>query len=308
MMHRSICVVVTTLAVVTQSASAFVNPQSKAICIVESSTHRGEALYAEEEKKEEPRKAQGVYVRPSGAIERGSGFFVPGLEGPKVRVLFGGILLVLTAINHWVASQTASIDWSLEEGMAIGYALLVLFQAAIEYGKEELIVEGSGVSNSSKSRSLGSTPSSSNKANLVQQWSKEEGNSGTISDAVKERVQWAAASYLSITPATQMMLLDGTQILYKLGNDSEMNGISSTEVEKGVEAAFSQLKGSKGGRLALPATHPAVQGLGLDACRTVVLQRISPNRCWVMSSQDQLLASFTSSDLKWLGHMSSYVQ
>ncbi len=52
------------------------------------------------------KKAKGVYVRPSGAIERGSGFFVPGLEGPKVRVLFGIVLLALTAINHSLGSSS----------------------------------------------------------------------------------------------------------------------------------------------------------------------------------------------------------
>ena len=31
-------------------------------------------------------KRKGVYSRPSAAIERGSGFFIPGLEGGRVRV------------------------------------------------------------------------------------------------------------------------------------------------------------------------------------------------------------------------------
>ena len=39
------------------------------------------------------KKSSGVYARPSAAIERGSGFFIPGLEGSRVRLLFGILAL-----------------------------------------------------------------------------------------------------------------------------------------------------------------------------------------------------------------------
>lgn len=96
----------------------------------------------------------GVYVRPSGAIERGSGFFVPGLEGPKVRVVIGMVLLVGTLVEHsttgglagggistgMTASTTTTTAtvaaWSLSDGIAILYSGVLLFQAAIEYTKE----------------------------------------------------------------------------------------------------------------------------------------------------------------------------
>ena len=64
----------------------------------------------EEDKASNKKTTQGVYVRPSGAIERGSGFFFPGLEGPKVRVLFGVVLLSLTAVNHLVAASASSLS------------------------------------------------------------------------------------------------------------------------------------------------------------------------------------------------------
>ena len=45
-------------------------------------------------------KVKGVYSRPSAAIEKGSGFYIPGLEGSKVRLLFGTLVLLLNYINH----------------------------------------------------------------------------------------------------------------------------------------------------------------------------------------------------------------
>jgi hypothetical protein len=71
-----------------------------------------------------------------------------------------------------------------------------------------------------------------------------------------------------------------------------------------------QVRQSKGGRIALPLTHPAVVALCSnsddDDTRTVVLQRITDDSCWMMSS-DQLLASFTKQDLKWLGQLANYI-
>jgi hypothetical protein len=247
-------------------------------------------------------KAKGVYVRPSGAIERGSGFFFPGLEGPRVRVLFGCILLGLTALNHSLVSDS-SAALSLEEIVAIGYSLLVLFQAAIEFGKEELIVEGNS---SAAVAAAGKSASSLLQRDLVQQW-----NTAMDKNYSKDKIQWAAASYLSITPATQMLLLTKNDaILYRLGSHSSSFSSSeeATTIGEGVTAALDQLRQSKGGRLALPNTHPAVVALGLKEARTVVLQRITEDSCWVMSSSDQLLASFVPSDLKWLGHLARYVQ
>jgi hypothetical protein len=153
-------------------------------------------------------KLKGVYVRPSGAIERGSGFFVPGLEGPRVRLLFGIVLLGLTGINHVLA---ASSSLSLEESIAILYSLLVLFQAAIEFEKEELIVEGGNTSSTSNTSTSSSNSSSASirKEDCVQQWS----TMNDLPQDYKSRVQWSAASYLAVTPAAQMMLLQNHSIV-----------------------------------------------------------------------------------------------
>lgn len=271
----------------------------------------GIQLYAEEGKRT---KSKGVYVRPSGAIEKGSGFFVPGLEGPKVRVVVGIVLLGLTAVNH-ITSPTPFGNISFEEVVAILYSLLVLFQAAIEYGKEELIVEGT-------SRSIIIAKTTTDEE-LLQKWAT---SSSSLDDDEKSKIQWAAASYLSITPATQMMLLKksespGYQTVYRLGNSgNSCNSRNATDESAGIEAALKQLQQSKGGRISLPLTHPAAVALGLSAgdddddddsnnnsrTRCIVLQRITDNSCWLVTS-DQLLARFTQADLKWLGRLAAYV-
>lgn len=304
-------------------------------------------------KDEKQLKTAGVYVRPSGAIERGSGFFVPGLEGPRVRLVFGTVLLVLTAVNHFLGNNNSMMgmgntgaivpvqESSFEEVLAVVYSLLILFQAAIEYAKEirqaEAPLSGGGAGARGPSREK-STMYTASDVVFDQHWDGVP--SATDVDAsYRSNVQWAAASYLAMTPATQMLLLTsdveasspssspGARVLYRLGAVEFTGGsdasLDDSHGEKGgVQAALQELRKSKGGRIALPLTHPAVKALGRRCAstalttitpekegyspRTIILQRITDNSCWLVAS-NQLLASFTPGDLKWLGQLAKYV-
>ncbi|KAH8099239.1 D-arabinose 1-dehydrogenase [Aureococcus anophagefferens] len=53
------------------------------------------------------KQAKGFYIRPSAAIERGGGFFVPGLEGTKLRVALGGGLVGLVALSVALGGDAA---------------------------------------------------------------------------------------------------------------------------------------------------------------------------------------------------------
>mmetsp|Transcript_11275 Transcript_11275/g.12769 ORF Transcript_11275/g.12769 Transcript_11275/m.12769 type:complete len:414 (+) Transcript_11275:72-1313(+) len=301
-------------------------------------------------KKNQKAVIAGVYVRPSVAIEKGSGFFVPGLEGPKVRFAIGIVLLAGTVINHWLvglAGRTPSVEndssfLSFSEGMAIIYSILLLFQSAIEYVKENLPPSSSSSSLDKKKKKFIDTPSSNNNdhddvssAVLNQKWSDE--NENGIDNGYKTKVQWAAASYLNMTPTTQIMLLNtntnrsnndggGGNVLFRLGEGRKAGTTTTNNSDNdsnnsaaGVEAALNELRQSKGGRISLPLTHPSVQALLLKdggsndnndtellRIRTVILQRITDDSCWLVVS-DQLLAGYTSGDLKWLGQLAKYV-
>lgn len=234
---------------------------------------------------------RGIYSRPSAAIERGSGFFIPGLEGPRVRLIFGVVVLLLTALNHVLSSLSPTVAFS--EGLAGVYAILLLFQAAIEFGKEEkgFVVT---LENNEAIDSATTVPSFS------QSWS----SSNELSQDEKEKVQWAAASYVALTPATHMLLLDQNDgVVYRLGSTPAM----TVTAMEGTRAAFQALEKSSSGRVSLPPSHPAVTSLSsAEHGRCVVLQRIHESKCWMMTS-NQLLAAFTKEDLKWLGQLAKYV-
>jgi hypothetical protein len=238
---------------------------------------------------------KGVYSRPSAAIERGSGFFIPGLEGPRVRLVFGVIVLLLIVLNHMLLSSSFPTV-AFSEGLAGVYAILLLFQAAIEFGKEEkgfivtLEKEKPGADTSTSASSFSQT------------WS----SSSALSEEGKEKVQWAAASYVSLTPASHMLLLEENDgVVYRLGSTPART--TPTSEMEGTKAAFQALEVSSSGRVSLPLTHPAVAFLSSEEHgRCVVLQRINESKCWMMTS-NQLLAAFTKEDLKWLGQLAKHV-
>lgn len=240
-------------------------------------------------------KATGVYARPSAAIERGSGFFVPGLEGPKVRLVFGIILLSSTFVNHILPNQSSAGN-TLSEGLAGFYSLFVLLQAAIEFTKEEkgkIVVGGQG-----------GDVVAENVASYKQQWS------GCAMDdtAWRDKVQWAASSYLSLTRATHIMLLGPGKVIFSLGQSYPPN--DGDKVSTGTIAALEALSKSQSGRVSLPSSHPTVKNVAdAEFRRCVVLQRVdeASQLCWMMTS-NELLPAFTQQELEWLGRLASYVK
>jgi hypothetical protein len=246
-------------------------------------------------------KSKGVYSRPSGAIERGSGFFVPGLEGPKVRLFVGLVLMAGAFLNHSLATaSTTDVNPAntFAEGLAGAYSILVLMQAAIEYTKD---MRGQILIPAKEETATSSTPTTTS-SSLSQQWSME------VDQEWRERVEWMASLYLSLTPATHIMLVGPGKILYWLGSTSQP---SFSELQgEGSMAALETVSKSKGGRVSLPNTHPAVTNLAPDQhSRCVVLQRVDDSsQLTLMMTSDQLLPSFTKQDLQWLGQLALYVR
>jgi hypothetical protein len=293
-------------------------------------------------------RKQGVYTRPSAAIERGSGFFVPGLEGPKVRVVFGIVLLGFVTLNKYVylysnhissISSSSSSSWtlSISEIVTLLFSVLVLLQGAIEYQKEnyQRLIPSSSSSSTS-------TATTTTTTTYQQVWHVSISASSSFSNEIwKDKVEWAATTYLTITPATAMLLINGRYgtVLFSLIQPStdcipSSIGWNDPNTATAVRAAWNTIASSaSSGRVSLPLTHPAAASL-LDridpessndkntpttTIRTILLQRISkPEKddiaksssssslfWWIAS--DQLLPAFTSRDLQWLGQLAQYV-
>ena len=100
---------------------------------------------------------------------------------------------------------------------------------------------------------------------------------------------------------------DGSfQVMYSLGDALKESDSSA------IEAAISTVYNSKGGRVAVPETHPSAALLPEEHKRCILLQKIDmeandgKRRC-IMVASNQLLAAFTKNDLNWLGCLGAYV-
>jgi len=74
---------------------------------------------------------KGYYRRPSRAIEKGGGFFVPGLEGERIRVITAAASVIMFAANR-MGQTTASLSQVVSEITGLSVALLLFVQGFAE--------------------------------------------------------------------------------------------------------------------------------------------------------------------------------
>ena len=75
---------------------------------------------------EPPKVKSSFYKNPSKAIEKGGGFYFPGLRGPRLRIFIAVVAFGLLSINH-VASIRSSITIPPSFTVSEIGALLALF-------------------------------------------------------------------------------------------------------------------------------------------------------------------------------------
>ena len=187
-------------------------------------------------------RERGIYARPSGAIERGSGFFIPGLEGYKIRLLFGLVVLIVDALTAFTTTggsgpptiTTAATTFKVEdvgmivsEALAAIYGLLLLLQGSIELAIETRginisdggIIEESNDNDDNYSTidrdSLFGTEQNNDSTNHY----VDESSSGISSFDVA--IRKLARAIIAFTPATNVQLVsEDLKLYYSFGSSS----------------------------------------------------------------------------------------
>ena len=92
-----------------------------------------ESLEEEAQRRGGGRGTKGMYVRPSKALEVGGGFYVPGLEGYRLRVAIVGLVLTLLALNRLLLPDfEPEPSQVVSESITVLTALFVLAQALFD--------------------------------------------------------------------------------------------------------------------------------------------------------------------------------
>lgn len=71
------------------------------------------------------------YKRPSKAIEMGGGFFIPGLEGYRLRLATAALVFVLLVLNRFPGYDPSASQFT-SEAIGAGAAVVLLAQALVE--------------------------------------------------------------------------------------------------------------------------------------------------------------------------------
>jgi hypothetical protein len=247
-------------------------------------------------------RERGIYSRPSAAIERGSGFFIPGLEGPRIRLLFGITVLIADAANHFLAeSQPGDIGQIIAESTAAFYGGLLLLQGIIESGGQR--VSGR---NDVTLDSNGDVMSQNRCVERISESLKSN-------DRALEAVQKLSKTIIDFTPTRYALVAEKDKgILYSLNaSANEATTVDTGEQTRLIKLALDALSESRGGRVALPNDHPVSVLLPPSATRCILVQKLSKSKeedaCLILGS-DSLLPSFTKNDLRWIGQLAETIR
>eukprot|EP00638_Chattonella_subsalsa_P009646 CAMPEP_0117751904 /NCGR_PEP_ID=MMETSP0947-20121206/11265_1 /TAXON_ID=44440 /ORGANISM="Chattonella subsalsa, Strain CCMP2191" /LENGTH=335 /DNA_ID=CAMNT_0005570399 /DNA_START=4 /DNA_END=1011 /DNA_ORIENTATION=+ len=148
--------------------------------------HLSRRKLASNDEEKSPQNLKGYYVRPSAALERGGGFFVPGLEGGRLQLLVAALALVLLAVNRYPGYDVVPSQLTSEVlGVVAAVAALAQF-----------LFQGLAASNAAAD------------AQSVQDEDVFKLSPDLeFESALAEKVVWSAASLLEATPRATLMLL-----------------------------------------------------------------------------------------------------
>ena len=109
----------------------YVKSNTKNNCVSRLHKQSSSLLMSTESDMEGKRGMKGYYRRPSRAIEKGGGFFVPGLEGEKIRVVSAAAIILMIASNR-AGVQDATVSQITSEIIGIVMALILFLQGIAE--------------------------------------------------------------------------------------------------------------------------------------------------------------------------------
>lgn len=159
------------------------------------------------------------YRNPSKAIEKGGGFFIPGLRGPRLRYFLVIVAGTLLTINHLSSIAVQASTFRISETLAAA-AILGVFGTAIadtlEERKEQAIAENS----------------TEDDDNLLQidETSTKLSDFSNLQSSPSNIVQWATNICTNLTPTTHIASFrDGVSISSGFKVPEGMNGGEAIE-------------------------------------------------------------------------------
>mmetsp|Transcript_50926 Transcript_50926/g.161016 ORF Transcript_50926/g.161016 Transcript_50926/m.161016 type:complete len:344 (+) Transcript_50926:24-1055(+) len=133
-------------------------------------------------------KSDGFYVRPSAAVEKGGAFFVPGLEGFRLKLLAASVLGLALVANRLASPGEPASSQLVSEALGAAACAQLLLQVAAEAqaGRDEAAEQARALASARLSERLEVSPA--------------------LDASRSSRAQWAAATLLRQTAASAVAL------------------------------------------------------------------------------------------------------
>jgi len=133
------------------------------------------------------KKPDGYYRRPSAAVEQGGGFYVPGLEGTRLRVSAATVLGIGLVANRLLSPDEPVSSQIVSEALGALGCIIVLVQSAaqqrIDQAREQDAL----------------------RAAFASRLKEQQDIDANLTPAAATRARWAAATLLRLTPARAMV-------------------------------------------------------------------------------------------------------
>ncbi|CAM9875155.1 unnamed protein product [Ectocarpus sp. 12 AP-2014] len=175
-----------------------------------SAVHRQHSNTLRMMAKNTPPTGKTNYRRPSAAIERGGGFFVPGLEGFKARFVLGVVILGLLSLEGF--AQPGMTIFQLVSKLLAGLAGVSLFAQALLDQQKERAFE-------MRREAIAAAPASA--GGPAMDTAAGEGqvaffDSAALGSDLEAKVMWAADIALQLTAACSFVMFSDGEVLARV--------------------------------------------------------------------------------------------
>lgn len=161
--------------------------------------------------KSEPPAKPGYYKNPSRAIEKGGGFYIPGLRGPRLRFLVPVVAVVFLAANH--ASGGTSTDALSRTELLDVIAAMGLLGTALQ----DVLSDGKNES----SKSTGENPMAG--------VTREEVVTDPPSNSRQDSGEWASDIVQDLEPNVEIAHFRKANMLFRTENVMDATGGPAVE-------------------------------------------------------------------------------
>lgn len=163
---------------------------------------------------EPPQVKASFYKNPSKAIEKGGGFFIPGLRGPRLRFFVSFVSISLLSLNHFLSPSVPSDTLAISESIALFSTFCVFATAITDTFLEVTSIPQKSIT-STTSTELTQKLSTPLQAQTQQQQSSPQSHS------------WALEACQDLTSITHIVVFHKGQIILTTDNIKQFSSAQS---------------------------------------------------------------------------------